>query len=161
MLAVRVGQRGGDRQRSSAPPLLSLPAITMDANGRGEPDLSRSEGIDVGEAKSRKRRRRRPKKEVSGQSETKQTDSIDAEKQPRTRPKGSNSRPSPATIIDNLISSQFFNERRTISQIIDHCRNKLACTYKPNHISGSLTRAVRNKKLEREKNSDGQFEYFK
>ena len=160
MLAFRVGQ--GRNERGSAVPLLSLPVITSAVNGQGRPDLSPNEGIDIGEPKARKRRRKRPKKEASAQApEKQQTQAIDVDKQPRPRARGSSDRPSPTVILDNLIAEQFFKEWRAVSAIIDDCREKLACSYKSTDLSVPLMRAVRSKKLERKKNSDGQFEYFK
>lgn len=69
-------------------------------------------------------------------------------------------RPGPGAMIDLLIGDDFFKKHRVLSDIIKHCKNNLAHKYKVNEFSTPLARAIRNKKLKREKNKDGQFEYY-
>ncbi len=66
----------------------------------------------------------------------------------------------PTQLLDDLITQGFFNEKRILNDIIKHSSSSLAYHYKPNQLSPILTRFVRDKKLKREKNSDGQYEYF-
>lgn len=66
----------------------------------------------------------------------------------------------PTTILSNLIEEGFFSKRQTINNIIDHVKIQKATSLKANEISTPLGRLVRDGKLKREKNSDGQYEYF-
>lgn len=69
-------------------------------------------------------------------------------------------RPGPGAMIDQLIEKGFFKKHRVLSDIIEYCKNNLAHKYKTNEFSTPLARAIRNEKLKREQNKDGQFEYF-
>jgi hypothetical protein len=66
----------------------------------------------------------------------------------------------PATLTQ-LLSGNFFDEARTINDIIEHCKNNLARTFKANEFSGKLGRMVRSDELTRKKNADNQYEYKK
>jgi hypothetical protein len=84
-----------------------------------------------------------------------------------TRVPGSKSSPSrgskmgSVTVLNRLLEEGFFDSRRKIGDIVDHSRLKLATTIKVSDFSGPLARYVREGKLDRETNSDGQFEYIK
>ncbi|MBI3934758.1 MAG: hypothetical protein HY316_08690 [Acidobacteria bacterium] len=64
-------------------------------------------------------------------------------------------------ILTQLLSGNFFDKPRTINDIIEHCKHKLARTFKANEFSGKLGRMVRDDELTREKNADNQYEYKK
>lgn len=66
----------------------------------------------------------------------------------------------PVSTLETLIAEGFFKNRQTIGQIVEHSRSSKARQFKPNEISGPLGRLIRAGKLKREKNADGQFEYF-
>lgn len=68
-------------------------------------------------------------------------------------------KPGPASILDELIGDGFFNKPKTINEIITHCSSQKARILKANELSTPLARFVRNKKLKRDKNSDGQYQY--
>lgn len=63
--------------------------------------------------------------------------------------------------LTQLLAGNFFDTPRTINDIIEHCKNKMARTYRSNEFSGKLSRLARNGELIREKNADGQYEYQK
>ncbi|WP_156844527.1 hypothetical protein [Leptospira wolffii] len=71
------------------------------------------------------------------------------------------SRPGPGQIVDQLISEGFFNTKKSTTDIVQHCSKNLAYNYKANEIAITLTRSVRNGKLNRKENSEGTFEYQK
>ncbi len=74
-------------------------------------------------------------------------------------PKG---RPGPTQIIESLIDSGFFNSKKLIGDIVQHCKTNMALTYKSTDISPILVKLVRDQKLKRVKNSEsGQYEYSK
>lgn len=77
------------------------------------------------------------------------------------RSRSAGGRPGPGEMIDRLLSEGFFKAGKTAAQIIEHCREKHAAPYKASDMSPTLVRALRAKKLERAKNTEGQFEYFK
>jgi len=66
----------------------------------------------------------------------------------------------PATLTQ-LVSGDFFDKPRTINDIINHCKDMLARTFKANEFSGKLARMVRNGNLTRSKNAENQYEYTK
>lgn len=73
--------------------------------------------------------------------------------------KGGGSGPTPT--LNQLIEGGFFAKHRTLKDIIEHCRNDKARNFKPNELSGPLGRLVRDQLLKRQKNADGQYEYWK
>jgi len=66
-----------------------------------------------------------------------------------------------AATLTQLLAGTFFNKPSTINDIIKHCKNNMARTFKPNEFSGSLARLVRTGKLTRTKNANKQYEYKK
>ena len=77
-------------------------------------------------------------------------------KRPQRRADG---RPSPRTVLDDLIKQDFFKGKKTISAIISHCKDKLTYSYESRELSPALIRCIRDKKLKREKNTNNQYEY--
>ena len=77
-------------------------------------------------------------------------------KRPQRRADG---RPSPRTVLDDLIKQDFFKEKKIISAIISHCKDKLTYSYESRELSPALIRCIRDKKLKREKNTNNQYEY--
>jgi hypothetical protein len=67
----------------------------------------------------------------------------------------------PMSTLTQLAADGFFDKRQTLSKIVDHCKSKKARIFKLSDMSGPLGRAVRDGLLEREKNADGQYEYWK
>ena len=63
--------------------------------------------------------------------------------------------------LTQLQEGNFFDKPRTINDIIEHCKDNLARTFKANEFSGKLGRLVRNEELTRKKNTDKQYEYKK
>jgi len=76
---------------------------------------------------------------------------------------GKNKKASPGTgavtMLHKTIGSGFLKEPRTIGEICAHCEVNYAKRIKPNEISGKLARMVRDGKLGRSKNADGQYQY--
>jgi hypothetical protein len=74
---------------------------------------------------------------------------------PRSRGTG------PGPTLEQLIADGFFSKPRTLREIVDHSRTALARTIKQSDMSGPLARFVRDRKLSRSKNAEGQFAYKK
>jgi len=87
---------------------------------------------------------------------TKKTDA-EATAKPKKAPGGTGA----VATVAQLLSGPFFDKPRTIGDIVDHCKDRLARTFKPNEFSGKLGRMVRTGELTREKNADNQYEYKK
>jgi hypothetical protein len=83
-----------------------------------------------------------------------------ADAHPEKRKKGSTGTGAVAALVQ-LASTNFFDKPKTINDIIEHCKQHLARTYKANEFSGKLGRLVRTKDLTRAKNADKQYEYKK
>jgi hypothetical protein len=67
----------------------------------------------------------------------------------------------PATVLSELIGDGYFDEARTIKDIIDHSDKKKARKFRANELSSPLARFVRDGRLKRDKNQDNQYEYTK
>jgi hypothetical protein len=80
-----------------------------------------------------------------------------AKKKAAPRPKGTG----PGPTLEVLIADGFFSKPRTLREIIEHSRTSLARTIKQTDMSGPLARYVRDKKLTRSKNAEGQYAYKK
>jgi hypothetical protein len=70
-------------------------------------------------------------------------------------------RPGPMTILNELADEGFFDEKRLLKDIVDHAKSQKARHFKQSDLSGPLGKLIRDKVLRREKNTDGQFEYYK
>ncbi len=79
----------------------------------------------------------------------------------KTETKTKNGRPGPGQMIDILIADGYFDSKRTLNNIIEHCKSKKAYIYASNDFSTTLARALRSNKLIREQNNEGQYEYLK
>ena len=75
------------------------------------------------------------------------------------KPKRGTSSPGSFAMISELLTTGFFKSGRTISNIVEHCRTSLGHHYKANECSPALLRLLRDGKLKREKNREGQYEY--
>jgi hypothetical protein len=65
----------------------------------------------------------------------------------------------PMSTLRELLAEGYFKQKRTISQLVDHCGTKLARPLKSNEISTHLGRLVRERSLTRSRNEEKQYEY--
>ena len=75
--------------------------------------------------------------------------------------RGKSGRPGPGAIVDQLILEGFFDKGQSPNDVVAHCRDEKVLKYNNTEISVSLARAVKNQKLKREKDTNGQFFYIK
>jgi hypothetical protein len=118
----------------------------------GEDEEVASAQAPNSETNAVKRRKRKPKTKTPADDSAAST--------PAKRKQVSSGTGALAT-LNRLVDEKFFDKPRTISDIIGHCKNDKAQTFKPNDISGKLIRLVRSKKLNRQKNTDNQYAYSK
>lgn len=78
---------------------------------------------------------------------------------PREKTAGSG-RMGPWKAIGVLVKEGYFNEKRTIGSMQQYCADERAWRFATKDVSSSLTRMVKDGKLKRTKNADGQFEYY-
>lgn len=62
-------------------------------------------------------------------------------------------------MVAQLIDDSFFKEPKLVSHIIKHAQNSLGYSYKATDLSPALVRLIRDKKLQRAKNDEDQYEY--
>jgi hypothetical protein len=101
---------------------------------------------------------RTPKKSRR-QREKASASSLEAEAEVSRRSSRTSGSPGASATINELLGSGFFKEPRTIGFIVDHCRTARGHHYKANECSPALLRLLRDKKLKRQKNKEGQYEY--
>lgn len=77
----------------------------------------------------------------------------------KRKPTRSTSSPGPFAMINQLLTDGFFKSPRTIGAIVSHCGSSKGHHYKANECSPTLLRLLRDDKLKRMKNKDGQYEY--
>lgn len=77
---------------------------------------------------------------------------------PRKPSRGSGS-PGAYATISQLLAGGFFKTPKTIGAIVDHCGTARGHHYKASECSPALLRLLRDTKLKRQKNKDGQYEY--
>lgn len=75
------------------------------------------------------------------------------------KPTRASASPGAYAMITQLLGDEFFKTPRTISDIVAHCGTSRGHHYKANECSPSLLRLLRDAKLSRKKNKDGQYEY--
>jgi hypothetical protein len=69
--------------------------------------------------------------------------------------------PGAVATVAQLLEGDFFKKPRVSNDIIKHCKDNLARTFKANEFSGKLGQLVRTNQLTRAKNADNQYEYKK
>lgn len=65
----------------------------------------------------------------------------------------------PKKLLEQLIQERFFSEPRVIKDVIAYVADTMGRTYKATELSPALVRLLRDKRLSRTKNADGQYEY--
>jgi|SRR5690606_27934838 len=63
--------------------------------------------------------------------------------------------------LARLVEGDFFNEKRTIGDVVRKCEEDFGVRYKSNAFSGPLSRYAASGVLKRDKNAEGKFAYFK
>lgn len=63
--------------------------------------------------------------------------------------------------VSDLLTGDFFNKGKTIGEVVEHLQHNSGRKFKSSEISPPLLRLLRDKKLEREKNAEKQYEYSK
>ena len=79
-----------------------------------------------------------------------------------TLPFSERKKPGATKILNQLLSTDFFNKPQSISSIADFCKNKFHSNFKTSELSGILLKLSKENKLRRERNEDNnRFEYAK
>jgi hypothetical protein len=101
------------------------------------------------------RRRSRPVNLTPSKSTTRASeDTASPAKKPPRRPGGG-----PSEAVERLVSKGYFNEPRLLGAIREELRDARGLVYKSSDLSPVMTRMLREGKLGRSKNQDGQYEY--
>ncbi len=82
-----------------------------------------------------------------------------ADENPSTKLKASSQGATSA--LNDLLNGNFFEQPKSINDIVSHCEEKLGRSFKANAFSGKLSRLSRDGVLDRSKNDDGRYEYVK
>ena len=77
----------------------------------------------------------------------------------KRKPSRSGSSPGAFASINQLLTDGFFKKPQVIGAIVSHCASSKGHHYKANECSPPLLRLLRDGKLARKKNNDGQYEY--
>jgi hypothetical protein len=88
-------------------------------------------------------------------------ENVEKETKSRTPRKRITDRPGPSTILKSLLETDFFTEKRTIGDIVQHCAEVHKYEYKSTDLSGTLAKLAKDGTLGRDKNPESnQFEYI-
>jgi cysteinyl-tRNA synthetase len=69
-------------------------------------------------------------------------------------------KPGATKILNQLLSTEFFNAPQSISSIADYCKDTYNSDFKTSELSGILLKLAKEHKLKRERNNDNnRFEY--
>ena len=117
-----------------------------------EPDADEESDTKTPGKQAKRKRRKKTSQKKAAAGETPET--ADKTTIPRRGRKGA------VTILDELISEGYFMSRRAISDVIEYAKTQKVRTFKASDLSGPLGRFVKNGKLQREKNNDGQYQYY-
>ena len=140
--------------------------------GSGQEYLARlgeAAGSPAASAQRRKPRKKRILKEVKNVSSTKghtsEEKAYKIKKQNKRLTKNTDrktfrkSSTGPKGAILNLIESGFFTKARTGPEVQAHLKNKRGFNFGTNQLRLAMLRLVREEKLERDQNAEGQYEY--
>ncbi|MBK6728259.1 MAG: hypothetical protein IPG63_13540 [Xanthomonadales bacterium] len=109
------------------------------------------------EPKPSKRTKRRKASTKTG-SPAREVEKTQTQKPARKTTRASAS-PGAFAMISQLLGGGFFKTPKTIGAIVTHCGTSKGHHYKANECSPALLRLLRDGKLRRGKNKDGQYEY--
>ena len=71
-------------------------------------------------------------------------------------------KPGATKILNQLLSTDFFNTRHSISEIAEYCKEHYDSDFKTSELSGILLKLAKENKLRRERSNDNnRFEYVK
>ena len=71
-------------------------------------------------------------------------------------------KPGATKILNQLLSTDFFNARHSISEIADYCKEHYDSDFKTSELSGILLKLAKENKLRRERSNDNnRFEYVR
>jgi len=71
-------------------------------------------------------------------------------------------KPGATKILNQLLSTDFFNARHSISDIAEYCKEHYDSDFKTSELSGILLKLAKENKLRRERSNDNnRFEYVK
>lgn len=71
----------------------------------------------------------------------------------------SGGKPGPKAILEELLKEGLFDQPQTIGSLIDHIERKRGHRYKATDFGSTLARLLRERKLDRDRNGEGQYEY--
>lgn len=75
---------------------------------------------------------------------------------------GGRKKPGATKILNQLLSTDFFDEQRSISSIANYCKEQFDSDFKTSELSGILLKLANENKLRRERsNENNRFEYIK
>jgi hypothetical protein len=97
---------------------------------------------------SKRKNLKRPKREATVDEPT-----------AKTSKKSSRSRPGPRAALNQLLNDGYFDSPRRIAEIQQHLVHSRAHKYKVSELSPTLVRMIRDQVLDRNRASDGQYEY--
>jgi len=60
-----------------------------------------------------------------------------------------------------LLSENYFSQKRKLSDVVKYCEEKRATKYSSQNLQNTANRLVKDQILDRGKNSEGQYEYWK
>jgi len=102
--------------------------------------------------KSKKKTAKKPKKKKTGKKRSQ-------EDQEGRRKRAAANQPSALQSLTDLVEEGVLDSPKTISEVQDHLDKKKGRRYSVQNLSVGLLRLLRDEKVEREKNEDGQYEY--
>ena len=71
-------------------------------------------------------------------------------------------KPGATKILNQLLATDFFSARHSISEIADYCKDNYDSEFKTSELSGILLKLAKENKLRRERSNDNnRFEYVK
>jgi len=71
-------------------------------------------------------------------------------------------KPGATKILNQLLATEYFNSRHSISAIADYCKENYDSEFKTSELSGILLKLAKENKLKRERSNDSnRFEYVK
>ncbi|MDB5031507.1 hypothetical protein [Mucilaginibacter sp.] len=71
-------------------------------------------------------------------------------------------KPGATKVLNQLLSTDFFNARHSISEIAEYCKEHYDSDFKTSELSGILLKLAKENKLRRERSNDNnRFEYVK
>ena len=149
-----------DRSPSFTDTVQKDGALTYALMAPGERYLDTPSGPPASAPGTRRAAKARPRNQAAETPTAVPPEPLSRAQKKTSRPPAAG-RPGPKQILEQLLHEGYFDQPQTIGSLIDYIERKRGHRYKSTDFGSTLARLLRENKLDRDRNPDGQYEYVR